>query len=1039
MSKVKDDISRVRLEVDGKQAINQLGNLEMEAKGLQIDMKNAKKGTEEYVAANKKLREVEANIKKVRGELGLTGMTMTQLVRYQKDIQREINNTTTKGTLRYRELKKELEGVNRAITDQRTELRGTEQGFGRVNSQLKNTKGFFSDIKKELKTFAVLAVGALGITELFAGIQNMISGSARLSDAYADVQKTTGLTKVEVEELNKELKKINTRTPRSELLKLAADAGKIGVKGRKDLLEFADGADKINVALGEDLGDEAIKNIGKLNELFGIREIFGYRDSMLKTGSAINELGSKSTASEGYLVDFAKRLGGAASNAKIAMTDILGLGATLDSLGQQSETSSTAVGTFLIDMFKDTKTYAEIAGIELGEFTKLLDTDANEALLKVFEGLNGNNAGLTTMVKKLEAAGVEGARGVQVISALANNTKLLREQQDIANGAFEKGTSILDEFNTKNQNFAGNLEKVQKWMAGLFVNSTVMDGLNTFIKLWADWIEIPISDKMEDERIALNRLHAQILTTNIGSADRIKLVNELKEMHPQILGDLNAETVSNDELARAVKKVNEEMVNKIVIQKQQEDIDRNTERRAEKLMEVIEQETKLYDMQTKLVDKYGFAVQEAATPLEQFQKTLAMATEEEKKSFGARGRLFNQTANFSNAVGQLAIMQEKLNDLDGFSVKLLEEKEKLMKRLNLSATETTDPVANPILPVVDPEITPDVSDEQIKRYAENLTGFWSTYQEKVKESQQVNIKDAELFFDDIIALHKENGLDIVEMEAARDRMRLASQQRYNQQALQDEQDIADAKVMIAQGLSTSIGAVIDFIGNRSGELTGFQKILAVSQIAIDSAIALGKIVPLAAAAASGSGPAAPFVFAGYIATMAGTVLSAIAKAKNVLSDSNVPQWNSEEDAPSGGTNPVSRRGGTAPRRSFYYGGPTGEGMGFGDRFGEYAGYVHKSEYVVPQIVTSDPWVANVLPMIESIRQDRIRGFATGGQTSAGTISQAPGMSNARLEALMEIMISKMDAMPTKMRAYLVYNDLEEMQEEAEMLKSRFRA
>lgn len=1038
MSKVKDDISRVRLEVDGKQAINQLGNLEMEAKGLQIDMKNAKKGTEEYVAANKKLREVEANIKKVRGELGLTGMTMTQLTRYQKDIQREINNTTTKGTLRYRELKKELEGVNRAITDQKTELRGTEQGFGRVNSQLKNTKGFFSDIKKELKTFAVLAVGALGITELFAGIQNMISGSARLSDAYADVQKTTGLTKVEVEELNKELKKIDTRTARSELLKLAADAGKIGVKGKKDLLEFAEGADVIGVALGEDLGDDAVKNIGKLNELFGIRTIFGYKDSMIKTGSAINELGAKSTASEGYLVDFAKRLGGAASNAKIAMTDILGLGATLDSLGQQSETSSTAVGTFLIDMFKDTKTYAEIAGIEFGEFTKLLDTDANEAFLKVLEGLNGNNAGLTTMVKKLEAAGVEGARGVQVISTLAGKTQLLREQQHIANTAFEKGTSILDEFNTKNQNFAGNLEKVQKWMAGLFVNSTVMDGLNTFIKLWADWIEIPISDKMEDERMALNRLHAQILTTNIGSADRIKLVNELKEMHPQILGDLNSETVSNDELSKAIKKVNEEMVNKIVIQKQQEEIDRNTERRAEKLMEVIEQETKLYDMQTKLVDKYGFAVQEAETPLEQFQKTLAMATEEEKKSFGARGRLFNQTANFSNAVAQLAIMQEKLNDLDGFSVKLLEEKEKLMKRLNLSAGETITPVT-PVVPPVVPGITPDGSDEQIKRYTEKLDGFWTTYRDKVKESQQVNIVDTEEHLDNLIKLNEENGMSIVELEEVRNKMRLDAQRRYNIQALQDEQDIADAKVMIAQGLSTSIGAVIDFIGNRSGELTGFQKILAVSQIAIDSAIALGKIVPLAAAAASGSGPAAPFVFAGYIATMAGTVLSAIAKAKNVLSDSNVPQWNSEEDAPSGGPTSGTRRGGTAPRKSFYYGGPTGEGMGFGDRFGEYAGYVHKSEYVVPQIVTSDPWVANVLPMIESIRQDRIRGFATGGQTSAGTISQAPGMSNARLEALMEIMISKMDAMPTKMRAYLVYNDLEEMQEEADMLKSRFRA
>lgn len=1024
MSKVKDDISRVRLEVDGKQAINQLGNLEMEAKGLQIDMKNAKKGTEEYIAANKKLREVEANIKKVRGELGLTGMTMTQLVRYQKDLQREMNNTTTRGTTRYKELDRELKQVNRTLNQQRAELKGTA--------------GFFGDIKKELKSFAVLAIGALGITELFAGLQNLISGSAKLADAIADVQKTTGLTKDEVKSLNDELKKIDTRTSRSELLRLASEAGKLGISAKTDILEFVRGADKINVALGEDLGEDAIKNIGKLNDLFGVKDIFGYEQSMLKTGSAINELGANSTASEGYLVDFAKRLGGAASNAKIAMTDILGLGATLDSLGQQSETSSTAVGTFLIDMFKDTSTYADIAGLSLTDFTNLLNTDANEALIKVFEGLNGNNAGLTTMVKKLEAAGVEGARGVQVISTLASNTEMLRKQQTIANDAFEKGTSIIDEFNTKNENFAGNLEKVQKWLAGLFVNSAIMNGLNQFVGMWARWIQIPVTEELEKERMELQKLHIQIISANTSAKDRIKLINQLKSTYPGLLGNINADTISNRDLGLAIKEVNDQLINKIIIEAKQEEIDDKIRTASEAKTRLLMEEERLMKNMVKVSEKYNLKIFEGLSLEDQARTLLERSLPSADKRKDQYGQLTGEIGKLNQALTAYQYSIAATNSLDRDALFLQEEKEKLMKRLGISLDSPT-PVVPPVVPPVDPVITHDITDAQIKRYTENLSGFWSTYQEKVKESQQVNIKDAELFFDDIIALHKENGLSIIDLEAQRDQMRLESQRRYNQQALQDEQDIADAKVMIAQGLSTSIGAVIDFIGNRSGELTGFQKILAVSQIAIDSAIALGKIVPLAAEAASGTGPAAPFVFAGYIATMAGTVLSAIAKAKNVLSDSNVPQWNSEEDAPSGETNPVTRRGGTAPRKSFFYGGPTGEGMGFGDRFGEYAGYVHKSEYVVPQIVTSDPWVANVLPMIESIRQDRIRGFATGGQTSAGTIPQAPGMSNARLEALMEIMISKMDAMPTKMRAYLVYNDLEEMQEEAELLKSRFRA
>ena len=49
---------------------------------------------------------------------------------------------------------------------------------------------------------------------------------------------------------------------------------------------------------------------------------------MLKTGSAINSLGQASTASEAFLVDFAKRMGGIASQAGFTIDQVLGLGAT---------------------------------------------------------------------------------------------------------------------------------------------------------------------------------------------------------------------------------------------------------------------------------------------------------------------------------------------------------------------------------------------------------------------------------------------------------------------------------------------------------------------------------------------------------------------------------------------------------------------------------------------------------------------------------------------------------------------------------------
>ena len=38
---------------------------------------------------------------------------------------------------------------------------------------------------------------------------------------------------------------------------------------KKGVLDFVDAANQINVALGEDLGEDAVKNIGKLSQMFG--------------------------------------------------------------------------------------------------------------------------------------------------------------------------------------------------------------------------------------------------------------------------------------------------------------------------------------------------------------------------------------------------------------------------------------------------------------------------------------------------------------------------------------------------------------------------------------------------------------------------------------------------------------------------------------------------------------------------------------------------------------------------------------------------
>lgn len=346
----------------------------------------------------------------------------------------------------------------RGIIDQHNQsLRNTEQSWFSMKRAAEGFNRYFGMITAALASFAGVAVT----------IKGAVNAYAEFDDKIADVMKTTGLTKEEVKALNLELKKIDTRTAQEELLGLARVAGKLGITDPEEVLGFVRAADQIVVALSEDLGgaEDAVRELGKLTDIFKLKDLYGQEEALLKVGSAINELGMASTANEGYLVEFSKRTAGIAPQAGVSIENILGLAATLDALGQKAEMSSTAYSKLMTTMTKKTAEFARIAQMEEGAFSKLLSEDANEAMIRVFEGLNRNTNGFDQLVAALGDLGIEGQRMTSVFGALANNTEMLREQQRLSNEAFAEGTSLTNEFNIKNNTAQATLEKARKRFA----------------------------------------------------------------------------------------------------------------------------------------------------------------------------------------------------------------------------------------------------------------------------------------------------------------------------------------------------------------------------------------------------------------------------------------------------------------------------------------------------------------------------------------------------------------------------------------------
>src|SRR5690606_3681163 len=325
---------------------------------------------------------------------------------------------------------------------------------------------------KATKAIGFVTAAIASMSAAIFGIKNATDKFAEFDDQVADVMKTTGLLKQDVIDINENLKSFDTRSSQEELLALGRVAGKLGIDTREEVEGFIRSADQIGVALSEDLGgdvEQALNDVGKLVDIFNVSEEFGIEQGLLKTGSAINELGAASTANEGYLVDFTKRLGGVAPAAGISMANVLGLGATLDQFGQSVDVSGTAMSQLITNMFSDTAAYARVAGVEVNEFSNLLKTDANEALIKLMEGVKGNDEGMQELVMRLQDLGIDGARATAVVGVLANNTETLRTQQALANDAFEKGTSLTEEFAIKNNTAAAELDKAKKQVHNLWV------------------------------------------------------------------------------------------------------------------------------------------------------------------------------------------------------------------------------------------------------------------------------------------------------------------------------------------------------------------------------------------------------------------------------------------------------------------------------------------------------------------------------------------------------------------------------------------
>lgn len=395
---------------------------------------------------------------------------ITELRQAYKQLEEELNQINTKSEA-FANRQKELKNLKKVIDDA---TGAANKQSGALHTALKNLTayvGMFA-VFNQVKTYFV---------DLFR--LNM-----KFADQLTDIRKVALSTTDEIANLSRELAKIDTRTSLEELNRIAYAGAKLGIQtqgGTMALAGFVRAADQVNVALKEDLGEEALTSLAKITEVMGLIDKYGVEKAMLKTGSAIFRLAATSTASSDKIVDFSNRMLALGEQAALTTPDILALGSAVDSMALEPEVAATAFGKLVTELRKGTSPIEKSLGIATGSLKKMIESGRGmDAILTIFRKM-GETKNVFALYGLFKDLGSDGARLVKTMVTMASKNGMLTKAVEESNKAFNDGTAVTVEYNMQQETAMAYMERANNLWEKQFVSSSAAAGpVHDIAKAW---------------------------------------------------------------------------------------------------------------------------------------------------------------------------------------------------------------------------------------------------------------------------------------------------------------------------------------------------------------------------------------------------------------------------------------------------------------------------------------------------------------------------------------------------------------------------
>ena len=344
------------------------------------------------------------------------------------------------------------------------QIQAVEAGFVKAGLQLDRFGIKMQMVAKDMiLQWSLASAIIVGVTEMIA---------VKFDAAMRDVQRTSGLSRAEIDLLGKSFLEMSVNMPGKHAAQTLADiavvAGQLGLKGRQQIEQFTVAIYKLSTMYENLAPKETAEQMAQIANAFNMPI-----DAVGRMGSVISRLANIGVATAAQLLEFTQAVAGSAQNLGIPFDQIVALGNALIQIGVPARQAGTALTNFFVKAAIVPGKFAETMKIPTEQFKKMLQENPVETIIGWFDALK--DKGIFGVAEAITMLGIRGAKADNILMKLAQNgVSFFRDSMAASSDEMRTGTATEKQWIVENSKMEAQLNRtmnqVEKTAIGIGTN-----------------------------------------------------------------------------------------------------------------------------------------------------------------------------------------------------------------------------------------------------------------------------------------------------------------------------------------------------------------------------------------------------------------------------------------------------------------------------------------------------------------------------------------------------------------------------------------